>query len=158
MEISNLLQVVGAGIAWKGCADLPVGLSIGKSTVINDKVYCGGGFSNTHNDEYNVYCYDPSHENWTSLPPLPVKLFGLGQVNCQLVAVGGMSRSNNRKNEVYTYDKRSKKWKQTSPPMPTARCSLGVLSLESALVVAGGATSNGEYTATVEIFKPDTSQ
>ena len=38
--------------------------------------------------------------------------------------------------------------------MPTARLSPGVLSLQSALVVADGSS----YTAAVEIFKPDTSQ
>ena len=38
--------------------------------------------------------------------------------------------------------------------MPTARSSPGVLSLQSALVVADGSS----YTAAVEIFKPDTSQ
>ena len=39
-----------------------------------------------------------------------------------------------------------------SSPMPTARWSTGVLSLQSALVVAGG------FMGAVEIFKPDTSQ
>ena len=42
--------------------------------------------------------------------------------------------------------------------MPTARDSSGVLSLQSALVVAGGATSIRGYTDAVEIFKADTSQ
>ena len=65
--------------------------------------------------------------------------FGLGQVNGKLVAVGGEKKSDFRAtNEVYTYDERSRKWKQTIPPMPTARYSTGVLSLQSALVVAGG--------------------
>ena len=41
------------------------------------------------------------------------------------------------------------------PPMPTARWSTSVLTLRSALVVAGGAST---YTTVVEIFKPDTSQ
>ena len=42
--------------------------------------------------------------------------------------------------------------------MPTARDSSGVLSLQSALVVAGGATLIRGYTDAVEIFKADTSQ
>ena len=107
-----------------------------------------------------VYCYDPSQDNWTTLPPLPVKWFGLGQVNGKLVAVGGWKKSDGRAtNEVYTYDERSRKWKQTIPPMPTARHSPGVLSLQSALVVAGGVTPiSVECTAAVEIFKADTSQ
>ena len=61
-------------------------------------------------------------------------------------------------NEVYTYNERSRKWKQTIPPMPTVRCFPSVLSLQSALVVAGGSISSSSYTAAVEIFKPDTSQ
>ena len=127
----------------------------GKTTVINGKVYCGGGDTDRADDDYIIYCYDPSQDTWTTLPPLPVRFFGLGQVNGKLVAVGGVKKSDGRNtNEVYTYDERSKKWKQTIPPMPTARQSPGVLSLQSALVVAGGYP----YTDAVEIFKADTSQ
>ena len=117
-------------------------MSIGKTTVINGKVYCGGGGTFGGDDEYIVYCYDPSQDNWTTLPPLPVIYFGLGQVNGKLVAVGGWKRSDDRAtDEVYTYDERSRKWKQTIPPMPTARHSTGVLSFPSAFVVAGGDTA-----------------
>ena len=110
----------------------------------------------TNNDsEYIVYCYDPSQDKWTTLPPLPVRYFGLGQVESKLVAVGGNKRGDDQgTDEVYTFDERSRKWKQTIPPMPTARWSVSVLTLQSALVVAGGASS---YTNVVEIFKPDTS-
>ena len=107
-------------------------------------------------NEYIVYCYDPSRDKWTTLPPLPVKWFGLGQVNGKLVAVGGKNDDYQLANDVYTYDKRSQKWKQTIPPMPTARHSPGVSSLPSALVVAGGLALS--YIDAVEIFKPATSQ
>ena len=107
---------------------------------------------------YTVYCYDPSQHKWIILPPLPVRYFGLGQVNSKLVAVGGVKNGKAPSNDVYTlYDDGSRKWKQKIPPMPTARYAPGVLSLQSALVVAGGFTSLS-YTAAVEIFKPDTSQ
>ena len=112
-------------------------------------------------DDYNVYCYDPSQDNWTTLPPLPVRWFGLGQVNGKLMAVGGWKKDDySATNEVFTYDEQSKKWKQTLPPMPTARRFPGVTSLQSALVVAGGLTSGRarEDTDAVEIFKADTSQ
>ena len=140
----------------KQCANLPVGINNVRSTVISGKVYCGGT-TNNDDDAFFVYCYDISQGEWTTLLPLPVKWFGLGQVNGKLVAVGGRKKSNyDETNEVHTYDKRSQKWKQTIPPMSTARWSAGVLSLQSALVVAGGRTSY--YTSAVEIFKPDTSQ
>jgi N-acetylneuraminic acid mutarotase len=98
---------------------------------------------------------------WTILPPLPVRRFGLGQVNGKLVTIGGQKRSDYQPtNEVYTYDDLLQTWEQTIPPMPTARHSPGVLSLQSALVVAGGYTSSPShsYIAAIEIFKPDTSQ
>ena len=90
------------------------------------------------------------------------KTSGPRQVNGELVAVGGWNKSNAQiAKEVYTYDKQTQKWKPTIPPMPTARHSQCVLSLQSALVIAGGISgyaSPPSYTATVEVFKPDTSQ
>ena len=71
----------------------------------------------THDDDAHiVYCYDPSQDKWTTLPPLPVKRFGLGQVNGKLVAVGGVKKDNKKTNDVHAYDERSQKWKQTIPP------------------------------------------
>ena len=108
---------------------------------------------------YIVYCYDPSQNKWTTLPPLPVKWFGLGQVNGKLVAIGGWKSSVAQAvDDIYTYDERAQKWKKIIPPMPTARWYPGVLSLQSALVVAGGDKKISSYVAVVEIFKPDTSQ
>ena len=149
-------QVLQAGVTWKQCADLPTKLSRGKTTVVNGKVFYGGGAAavDDDDDDYIIYCYDPSQDNWTTLPPLPVRQFGMGQLNGKLVAVGGRKKSDARPtNEVYIYGERSKKWKLTIPPMPTARYYSGVLSLQSMLIVAGG---NG-YSDAVEIFKADTS-
>ena len=114
--------------------------------------------ANKDSDNYIIYCYDPSQDKWTTLPPLPVGGFGLGQVNGKLVAVGGKKSGSQTSSEVYTYDERSRKWKQTIPPMPTARQYPGVLSLQSALVVAGGSRGFRVYTDAVEVFKSDTSQ
>ena len=108
------------------------------------------------NDSYIVNCYDPSQDKWTTLPPLPIRWFGLGEVSGKLVTVGGRKNTENVTNEVYTYDEQSREWKQTIPPMPTARWFPGIVSLQSALVVAGGYMST--YSNAVEIFKPDASQ
>ena len=106
---------------------------------MSGKIYC------VDNDD-TIHCYDPSQDNWTTLPPLPVRFFGLSQVNGKLVAVGGKEKNFGKStNEVFTYDERSKKWKQTIPPMPTARYSPGIVSLQSVLIVAGGT----QFTRTV---------
>ncbi len=117
-----------------------------------------------------VFCYDPILGDpilgsWTSLPPLPVKHFSLGQINNELVATGGVQRKHKNaiQSAVYTFDERSKQWEIRIPPMPTARCIHGVLSTRSALVVAGGQVKNSSndsdsYTNSVEVFKPDKQQ
>ena len=43
LHASYTLQVLQASITWKQCANLPTEYSSGVTTVINDKVYCGGG-------------------------------------------------------------------------------------------------------------------
>ena len=146
-----------AKITWKQCTDLPVTARYGQTTVINNKVYYGGFVTARDGDEYTVCCYDLSQDTWSTLPPLPVKYFGLGQVRGQLVAVGGMRNSDRKvSNELYVFDEKSKTWKQLLPSMPTARRSTTVISNCSALIVAGGVT--GDYTDVVEIFNTETSK
>ena len=155
-------QVIQATITWKSCADLPTTLTEAKTTVINDKVYCGGGVIGDFNHECIVYCYDASQDMWSALPPLQVRFFGVGRLNSTLVAVGGTKMNikgmnKGASNEVYTYNEQIQQWEQTIPPMPTARQSPGVLSVESAFIVANGYTSDG-FANTVEIFQRSTSQ
>ena len=111
---------------------------------------------------YMVFCYDPSEDKWTTLPPLTVRCFGLGQLDGELVAVGGVKKRDSEvTREVYTYDERQQKWKQMQiPSMPTARASPGVLSLQSALVVVGGIVKYGNtsFTAAVDLYKSDMMQ
>lgn len=125
-----------------------------QSTVINGKIYLGGGQS-----EY-IYCYDPSEDNWTSLPPLPTKQFGLGEFSGMLVAIGGVNYSNQQPtNTLYTLTgTKSQKWDTKIPPMPTARHSVAVAGLKSALLVAGGTLHTGKSTNAVEVFKTETTQ
>ena len=150
-------------MTWKSCADLPTKSAEAKTTVINGKIYCGGGVTEALSDACIVYCYDASQDMWSDLPPLPVRFFGVGRLNGTLVAVGGtkMDIKGMKKsisNEVYTYNEQIQQWEQTTPPMPTARQSPGVLSLESALIVANGYTSDNTFANTVEIFQRSTSQ
>ena len=76
------------------------------------------------------------------------------------MTVGGDNKRNEATNEVYTYEEslKTRKWKQIIPPMPTARSFPCVLSLQSALIVAGGMLQLHKYTEIIEILKPDTPQ
>ena len=93
--------------------------SKGNATVINGKVYYGGGHGG---NEVTVHCFDPRQGRWASLPPLSVKRLGLGEVDGKLVSVRGKKKHHNKEtNEAYAYDDRSQRWRQTIPPMPTPR-------------------------------------
>ena len=58
---------------------------------------------NDADEVYIVYCYDPSQDNWTTLPPCPVKWFGLGQINGKVVAAGGVNKSDHRATMKYSH-------------------------------------------------------
>ena len=154
MSCTPFLQSLQTSLIWKSCADLPHASSIGRATVINGSVYFTA--TNCH-DPFGVYCYDPSQDTWTTLPPLPFRSFGLGQIDGKLTTVGGFIVYNPT-NKLYTYDKVSRMWEHTFPPMPTAKRSPSVLSLQSALVVVGGIEHDDFFMNEVEIFQLDIMQ
>ena len=60
IELLTLLNVAiylqaNIELKWEHCAKLPTDFCVGKATVINGKVYCGGGATD---NEYIVYCCD----------------------------------------------------------------------------------------------------
>ena len=120
---------------------------------LDDRVFCGGGTADNEDNEYIIYCYDPSQDKWTTLPPLSIRYFGLGQVLGKLVTVGGKKRIDDRATDgVYSFDEQVQRWKQTVPPMPSARFAASVLSLKSSILVAGGRNTSSSFTDAVEIF------
>ena len=149
-----------AKITWEPCSDLPLRMYQAQTVVIRDKVYCGG-VAAADDDEYRVFCYSPLEDTWTTLPPCPIRYFGLGQVRGKLVTVGGRKKSAwEATNEVYEFDDVTQTWKPSIPPMPTARYLPAVVSHHSALVVAGGNNGNirNSRTTAVEVFREETSQ
>ena len=154
------MQVLQSTVTWKQCEDLPTDLAEGQSVVISGKIYYGGSAATT--DEYTVYCYNPQRDKWSTLQPLSVRYFGLGQIDEELVAIGGVKRdADEPTNEVYTYDAKLERWKQMiAATMPSARAFPSVVSFYLGIIVAGGLIElyDDEYTNVVEIFLADTSQ
>jgi N-acetylneuraminic acid mutarotase len=84
--------------------------------LVGDKVYCSGGAGTNSRNAYSVHSYDPSQDKWTTLPPLPVWYYSLGQINGKLVAVGGVKdKLFRRSDKVYLYDEKSQYWRKTAP-------------------------------------------
>ena len=126
----------------------------GQSTVINGTVYYGGGLAPVGKD-CCVYSYSPHLDQWSTLPQLSVKRFGLGQINGKLVIVGGQRNKDNvASNELYIYNanERPSKWRKCSPSMPTARSFPTVVSYNSQILIIAGGIVGGEYVDAVEIF------
>ena len=137
---------------------MPSGMTCAQTVLISGKVYVSEGYSWSDDDAYLIQQYNQTEEEWSALPPTPVCLFGMGELNGQLVIVGGVTRQGVVIGKVQTFDTSSQKWKESIPPMPTARYSPAVFSQTSCLAVVGGVDQHDKDLSNVEIFIPQTSQ
>lgn len=152
-------------ISWTSVKPLETSVFQGHTVVIDDIVYYGGGIAEEKHENI-VYCYNISSDVWTALKPLPIKSFGLGKLDDKLIALGGLTTSNKDEanTKVYTFDVSSGSWTTgVIPDMQMPRVFPEVLSLSSALVVAGGqsmqyyAHYNGyHWLKSMEVYTPDT--
>ena len=118
----------------------------------------GGGHTDGH-DDYKVFLYNKTENNWSDLPPCTVRWFGLALFKNTLITVGGQRQSPTTKVMALSAD--SKRWEKLIPPMLTARHSLSVITTSTAIIAAGGTSSGvliGNCIATVEIYSDNTSQ
>ena len=147
-----------ARLHWRKVANLPVGMAWPHVVVVGEKVYVGGGSTDSDDDDYLVFQYNPASDEWTSLPPCPVCGFGLGQLSGELLTVGGAARDGVTR-KVYRYKAESQQWEEFLQPIPTARWCPTVISAQSALTACGGATHTSSVPlTTVEVYTTETSQ
>ena len=105
-----------------------------------------------------VYSYQniPEYEQWSRLQDNPNLYFSLAVIDGLLTSVGGyVYRDPNNyvaTNTLLTLTKSEKKqdWSEIFPPMPTPRSLTACISIEKALVVAGG--YSGSDLDTVEVM------
>ena len=128
--------------------------------MVGEKVYVGGGKTDSDDDDYLVFQYNPASDEWTALPPCPVIAFGLGQLSGELLTVGGVACGGiTKKVYRYRYKPESQQWEEFLQPMPTARYFLTVISAQSVLTACGGATTlSGVACTTVDVYTTETSQ
>ena len=126
--------------------------------MIRGIVYVGGGSTSSHDDGYLIQQYSSTDDRWSTLPPAPVRYFGMGELNGQLVIVGGNTRQLHVTGKVHTLNSSTQKWVESIAPMLTARYRPAVFSLPSCLIVVGGGDQHCTHLSDVEIFVPHTSQ
>ena len=141
---------------------MPVGMSKAQAVLIGNKVYAGGGVTESVEDFNQVFQYDPSRDEWSRLPPHQAVSFAMAQFAGNLITVGGLIQNVGFTGEVYRLKEQSKNWEEFLKPMPTARYQLSVATTQSVIVASGGSTGFKDGVtvtcATVEVYSSETSQ
>ena len=135
---------------------MPVEMILPQAVKLGEKIYTGGGFTETDEDCHQVFQYDTFRDEWNRLPPCQVKLFAMDQFAGYLITVGGKIHAGIT-GKVYCFKEESQKWEEFLKPMPTARFSSSVTTTQSSIVASGGFT-DGVVCATVEVYSSETSQ
>ena len=113
-------------------------MAAAKATAIKDIVYVGGGDAKDESHQYLVCKYNLGKDEWTVLPPAPLRAFGVGQLNGKLVIVGGLKAEEVVvARDVYVFEEDVQQWVKSIPPMPKELFVPVVVSLNSSLVVYG---------------------
>ena len=111
-------------------------------------------------DGHNVLSYERKSDQWSTLPPCPVKWFGLGQLFDKLVTVGGVMDVKDGGNQVtpdvYVYNNVTQQWEKSSHPMPIPCVWPTVVKYKSSIAVCGGIGGAGDRL--VEVFDSETAQ
>ena len=111
---------------------MPLVMSDTQAVVLGDKVYVGGGDTQTV-----LLIYDLHDDSWKTLDT-PVVNYALTTYNSQLVLVGGRDPINEIiNNQLWVLDEQWH-WIQPLPPMKTGRSRASAVSVDHYLIVAGG--------------------
>ncbi len=97
-------------------------------------------------------------QGWNTLPPCPVRLYGLGQFKGHIITVGGRTHGGVNTNKLHRYKEESQTWEEYLCPMPTPRWRLSVITTQSAIIACGGVDSIWQVCTTVEVYEDETDQ
>jgi len=132
-----------------------------QAVVMGEKVYVGGGVTEEPVDNFYVFQYTTTRDEWSCLPPHTVCFFAMDQFTGKLITVGGTIGSGST-GKVYRFKEESQEWVEFLKPMTTARYFPSVATTQSTIIASGGATDlrDGKLVAcaTVEVYSSETSQ
>ena len=128
-------------LEWEKCADLPQGFNAPPCTVLQGRLYIGGGSAE------KIFICSPDLSSWTQ-EATPIGLYGLTTYKSQLVIVGGKKAHEDSPidylkepatNQLWS-SPNGKEWSKTIPPMKVQRdCPLAVNpGTPECLIVVGG--------------------
>ena len=142
---------------WTKCSNLPVGMRYAHATVINDTLYIGGGSCTSYNDDYSMFSYTLTEDQWRRLPLLP-QCYGVpANINNELCYTGGMDYSTGRStNKVITLH--NDHWITKHPNMMIARRAHAAVTYQHYTIVAGGRGEDQSTLDTIEVFNCNNNQ
>ena len=129
-----LSLLIYTSLVWRECASISVRMISAKASVINGMVYFSGGAYD--DDMFHVYKYDSVKNEWSILPPTPVRYFGVGTLNGKLFKVGRES-GELQSNGVHVFDKDTQQWVESITPMPNGLLFSLVVTHTTSLIVCG---------------------
>ena len=126
-------------------------MRLAHATVINDTLYIGGGACTTANDQYLMFSYKLTDDQWRMLPVLP-QCYGVPtNINNDISYIGGRDPSTSSStNKVITL--LNNQWTSQYPNMITARQDHAVVSYQHYTIVAGGEGEDESTLDTIEVF------
>lgn len=140
-------------LKWVSCADIPSKMYDASVAVDGNFVFVTAGGTPEDETKNNVYQYNITADEWSTLPP-PGHRF---EVLCMLgndLTIFGSSRSVTctHLNKVSTYHKNSNSWSQAYPDMTHARFKPSVVVHENHVIVMGGLNEFGNYHNGIEVM------
>src|SRR5688572_16647022 len=151
------------GGTWVTTAPYPIFVSEHNATVVENKIYVGGGFAGTSRDFSSTtsafYVYDPEGDRWTALAPLPKKLhhFGIATLDNKIYVTGGFTDDDFELDNkgAYVFDPLGPAGGSWAPiaDLPAERAAHSSVAVGGLLYVVGGVGSDA---AALRAYNPAT--
>ena len=142
-------------IKWEEGAPALVG-GYGHSAVcLNGLVYVGGGYDDSGMGSYNVNCYDPVSNSWTSPIHTAYCFFAITTLNDDLLIAGGQDKNYTRTNQVVLlHDEQLKQYTE----MATAISSATATGYQGMLIITGGWDDEGKILSSTQLYDSSNGQ
>ena len=121
---------------------------------LNGVVYVGGGFE-AGVASYNINCYDPVKNSWSSPINTPYSFFAMTTLNSKLQIVGGVDIYHKKANQVSTLDSTELR---NYTKMTTARYRAIAAGHQGMLIITGGKDNEHKTLSSTELFDTNNGQ
>ena len=139
---------------WEEGAPAPVSCAEHTAVWLNGLVYVGGGWE-TIMVSYNINCYDPVNNSWSSPINTPYSLCAMTTLNNKLLIAGGRDKSNKITNQILTMDTGQLK---NYTKMITARSDATATGHQGMLIITGGMDDKYKRLSSTELFDSSNGQ